>query len=120
MENSAIRLKMLLDETGMKQQELVEKTGIDKSKISKYLKGEYCPKADAAYKIALVFHVSPVWIMGVEGIDRYDNPINQQNTKDYSQSDIERALQFIDKYDKLVPQVQEAVRSLLESGQSNP
>lgn len=66
MEEYAKRIKMLLEETGMTQQELADKSGVHKSKISKYLKGEYCPKADSAKKIADVFNVSPVWVMGVE------------------------------------------------------
>lgn len=119
MEESAVRLRTLLEETGMSQQELADKSGIHKSKISKYLKGEYCPKADAAYQMALVFHVSPVWIMGVEGIDRYDNPVSPNNIK-RSQVDVDRALNFMEHFDNASPHVQDAIRSLLELNRPNP
>lgn len=117
MEESAIRLKQLLEETGMSQTDLADKSGVHKSKISKYLKGEYCPKADAAQKMADVFNVSPVWIMGIEGIDRYNNPIGKSTSPD---SDTARALELYKLYKSAIPQIQKAVEALLKPSQSEP
>jgi len=117
MEESAIRLKQLLDETGMTQQELADKSGVHKSKISKYIKGEYCPKADAAQKMAEVFNVSPVWIMGVEGIDRQNNPIGENKNAD---ADIKKALELYKLYKNAIPQIQLAVENLLKPSQPDP
>lgn len=116
MEESAIRLKQLLDETGMSQQELADKSGVHKSKISKYIKGEYCPKADAAQKMGEVFNVSPVWLMGVEGIDRHNQPTM---SSDNSSPDIEKALELYRLYKEANPQVQSAVEILLRPSQSD-
>ena len=111
MEESALRLKQLLEETGMSQQELAEKSGVHKSKISKYIKGEYCPKAEAAQKIAAVFNVSPVWVMGIEGIDRNNQPTT---SGDKSSPDIEKALELYRLYKDATPQVRSAVEILLK------
>ena len=113
MEESAKRLKLLLDETGMKQQELADKSGLHKSKISKYLKGEYCPKADAAQSIAEVFNVNPVWLMGLN----VSREIPKNETDNPKQ--ILRGLKFVEKFDNASPHVQEAIRSLLELSQSD-
>ncbi len=53
------------------QTELHEKTGIGKSSISTYLKGEYKAKQDKVDIIAEVLHVDPTWLMG------YDVPMNK-------------------------------------------
>lgn len=116
MELSAIRLKEIIDEKGISQQELSVKSGVHKSKISKYIKGEYCPKADAAQKMAEVLNVSPVWLMGVEGIDRYNQPTMSDNT---TSSDIDKALEWYRLYKAANPQVQNAVEILLKSSQSD-
>lgn len=114
MEESAIRLKQLLEETGMSQTDLADKSGVHKSKISKYLKGEYCPKADAAQKMAEVFNVSPVWLMGVEGIDRNNNPIGQEKKPDLETA---KALELYKLYKSAIPQIQKAVENLLKPSQ---
>lgn len=118
MEESALRLRGLLDETGMTQQELADKSGVHKSKISKYLKGEYCPKADAAQKMAKVLNVSPVWLMGIPGVDRKNNPNASLNST--NSLEIEEALKLYKQYKNAIPQIQSAVDSLLKSDESQP
>ena len=49
-------LKSLLDETGMTQQELANKTGLSKATISKYLNGQVMPSVAALVNIYHVFN----------------------------------------------------------------
>lgn len=65
------RLREALNIRGMKQAELVAKTGIGKSSISTYLSGEYEPKQRNIYKIAQALNVSEAWLMG------YDVPMKK-------------------------------------------
>ena len=66
MASIAERLKEALSIRGMKQAELVAKTGIGKSSISTYLSGEYEPKQKNIYKIAEALGVSESWLMGFD------------------------------------------------------
>lgn len=49
-------LRSLLDETGMTQQELANKTGLSKATISKYLNGQVMPSVAALVNIYHVFN----------------------------------------------------------------
>ena len=49
------------------QTELHNRTGINKSSISTYLKGTYEAKQDKVYKMARALNVSPAWLMGYDG-----------------------------------------------------
>lgn len=60
------RLRELLQIFDIKQTELSIKTGISKSSISHYLKGDWEGKQDAVYKIASSFGISEAWLMGVD------------------------------------------------------
>ena len=62
----AKRLRELLDYTGWTQTELAAKTGISKSSINHYLKGDWEGKQDAVYSIARVANVSEAWLMGYD------------------------------------------------------
>ena len=52
------------------QAELARMTGLDKSSISRYLKGDYKGSQDALYKISQALRVSESWLMG------YDTPMD--------------------------------------------
>ncbi len=54
------------------QTELHNRTGINKSSISTYLKGEYEAKQNKVYEIARALNVSEAWLMG------YDVSINSE------------------------------------------
>lgn len=64
MATIAERIKEALHTRGMKQSELVEKTGIGKSSISTYLSGSYEPKQRNLYKMAKALEVDVDWLMG--------------------------------------------------------
>lgn len=64
MATVAERIRKALEIRGMKQIDLVERTGIGKSSISTYLSGDYEPKQKNLYKIAKVLDVSEAWLLG--------------------------------------------------------
>lgn len=63
---TADRLKEALTLSGMKQSDLVGRTGIDKGSISNYLSGRYEPKARALRKLAIALNVSEMWLWGYD------------------------------------------------------
>jgi transcriptional regulator with XRE-family HTH domain len=64
MTNFADRLREALDKRGMKQIELSNRAGINKSSVSTYLKGGYYPKYDTIVRFAEILNVSPEWLAG--------------------------------------------------------
>lgn len=62
----AQRLRQLLNIKGITQSELSRKTGVSKSSISHYLKGDWEGKQNAVYAIAAAYDVSEAWLMGAD------------------------------------------------------
>lgn len=62
----AERLNTALAVRGKKQVDLVQATGVNKSTISRYLRGEREPKSLALFKIASFLGVSEAWLLGYE------------------------------------------------------
>ena len=60
------RLKEALRLRGMKQVELVEKTGIKKSSINNWIAQRWQPKQDALMKMASALNVSEIWLAGYD------------------------------------------------------
>lgn len=73
MATIAQRIREGLTIRGMKQADLVYKTGIGKSSISTYISGNYEPKQRNIYKIANALNVSEAWLMG------YDVPMERES-----------------------------------------
>lgn len=72
MSITASRLKEALELRGMRQADLVRKTGIGKSAISQYLSGKVLPKQDKLYLLARALQVSEDWLLGRTGIPTND------------------------------------------------
>lgn len=72
------RIREALKIRGMKQVDLVEKTGIDKGQMSSYLSGRYKPKQANLSLIAKALSVDEAWLMG------YDVPMESANYEDPS------------------------------------
>lgn len=70
-ETFASRLRELLDFRGITQAELSRKTGISKSSITHYLRGDWEAKQDNVYAIAYEMNISESWLMG------YDVPMER-------------------------------------------
>ena len=66
MSNTANRLREAMRITGMKQVDLIERTGISKGALSSYLSGRYEPKQNNLYALAKELGVSPAWLMGLD------------------------------------------------------
>ena len=62
----ADRLRQILEERNMTAAELSKRTGISKSSISHYLKGDWKGKQDVIYKIAKETDCDESWIMGAD------------------------------------------------------
>lgn len=60
------RLKYAMSLKNVKQVDLSNKTGIDKSLISNYLSGNYKAKQENLYKIAKALDVNESWLMGYD------------------------------------------------------
>lgn len=62
----AARLQQALAQSGIKQQELANKSGVAKASISQYVHGKFAPSSETAVKLAYVLKVSPAWLMGFD------------------------------------------------------
>lgn len=62
----AQRIRQLLDIKGVTAAEMSRRSGISKSSISHYLKGDWEGKQNAVYAIAKAFDVSEAWLMGAD------------------------------------------------------
>lgn len=60
------RIRIAMNNKGMKQIDLVNATGLDKSRISNYLSGKYEPKQLAINKLAIALDVNEMWLWGLD------------------------------------------------------
>lgn len=65
-EVTAQRLRMALNNAGMKSQELAERAKVSKSSISQYVNGSHAPSNISAGKMGKVLNVNPLWLMGFD------------------------------------------------------
>ena len=92
MSNFATRLKIALNQRGIKQSVLAYKCGVDQSTISNYLKGRYEPKNDMLIKLGTALGVDPAWLAG------YDVPMNPtEQTTETLPPDKQLLLELYDK-----------------------
>lgn len=66
MEQIKNRLRKAMEIRGMRQQDIIEKTGLSSSTISQYLSGRNEPKQKNIYIMARALSVSPEWLMGFD------------------------------------------------------
>ena len=67
------RLRQAMFMKGIRQADIADRSGIDKSMVSRYVAGKNMPGGDALIKLAAALGVDPVWLSG-EGpdVDPYD------------------------------------------------
>ena len=82
MSTLADRLKEGMSLRGLRQADIVEKTGINKGALSSYISGRYQPKQNNIFLLARALDVNEAWLMGadvpmeratVADIDEYKN-----------------------------------------------
>lgn len=72
--SSAERLKRLLEYFNIKQTDLSKRTGIPKSAVSMYIKGERVPRQDRISDIAEAYNLNEAWLMGYDVPMKKDDP----------------------------------------------
>jgi transcriptional regulator with XRE-family HTH domain len=77
------RIREALALRNMKQAELCERTGINKSSVNNWLAQRWQPKQDALMKMAKVLDVSEMWLAGYD-IPK-ERPIEQKKSDELAQ-----------------------------------
>lgn len=96
---AADRIQQAMDETGKKQADLVEATGLNKSTISRYLSGQVEPKQKAIMTLAQALNVSGMWLWG------YDVPKERQTEEPTVNDDeLSEAHKILLQFAKSVPE----------------
>ena len=127
MKNFSDRLRECLKRSGMKQIELSRRSGVDRSDISHYLRGDYLPKLDRVERLAAALGVSVSYLAGYTddpnptgdpGLDSLLDTFNRMTqpgsfgTVSVSADELKLILAFRDAD----PAIQSAVRKLLDLG----
>lgn len=83
MSTTSQRIQEGLELRGLKQADLVEKTGISKGALSSYISGRYTPKQNNIYLIAKALDVNEAWLMGADvSMERIaDSPVSLRYRK---------------------------------------
>ena len=66
MVDFGLKLKELRKQAGITQQQLADKLGITKSVVSYYELSERTPSPDVLRDLAIIFHVSADYLLGIE------------------------------------------------------
>lgn len=94
------RLKECLEDKGIRQQRLADATGIEKSQVSKYLRGVIDPKIEIVVKIAYYLNVNPLWLSGFNVPKKEDvNTVLKKETykalENLTNNELKEALRYI-------------------------
>lgn len=104
---TARRLLYAMASAGVNQQTLSNESGISKSSISHYVNGSHEPGNRAAYAMARVLAVDPLWLMGLD----IDPPNAQPISTSINLSDFEE--QIIQAFRNASKDTQAAVCAVL-------
>lgn len=122
MAKFADRLKEALQIRHMKQSELANITGINKSMISNYLSGRFEPKTENLNKLADALQVNDVWLSGLD-LDKEE--FWEKYLSDYAHADwmphrtetlSEEEMDIITAYRDADDKIRTAIRTLLGVG----
>ncbi len=104
-ELTAKRLQMALDNAGISQQELSEKSGVSKSSISQYINGTHAPSNISSGKMGKVLNVNPVWLVG------FDVEMRKEQSSESAKKDIA----YLEKFSLLKERDKKIVMSLIDT-----
>lgn len=108
-ELTAKRLKMALEEAGLSQQELADKSGVTKASISQYINGSHTPSNLSSGKMGKILKVNPLWLMGFDAEMR----------KDISYGKADKDIELLEKISMLNERDRNIVLNLINSMLSN-
>ena len=79
MNTTSKRIQEGMELRGLKQADLVEKTGMSKGALSSYISGRYVPKQNNTFLIAKALNVNEAWLMGADvPMERIDTTAENQ------------------------------------------
>lgn len=108
-EVTAKRLQLALANAGISQQELAERSGVNKASISQYINGSHVPSNISSGKMGKVLNVNPVWLMG------FDVEMRKEQSSESAKSDME----FLKKFSLLKERDKKIVMSMIDQMLSN-
>lgn len=116
--NTKERLNELMTQYGLKQSDIVKRTGLNKATISYYMSGKREPAQDNIFVIAQAFHVDPAWLMGYDVPMR--TPLQERFSEDTAQTlaqikNNKALLQLCEDFMRLDPTQQQSVVNLVRS-----
>lgn len=103
--DSQHRLLELMSLLNITQQDIADKTGLDKSTVSLYVNGKREPRQDKISIICDAYNLDPAWLMG------HDVPMERRDTAKAA----EKHFVILEKYLKLSPRDQQIVESMIDS-----
>lgn len=112
----AKRIKIALNNKGMKARELSLKCDLNESMISHYVNGRYAPSNISAAKMADVLDVNPLWLMGFDvpmKEDRYYIDEKAREIAEFLYTNPQYGVLF-DASRKVKPEDLEIVKRLIE------
>lgn len=89
------RLNKAITYSGLTAAELARKSGLSPSEIARYRKGEYEPKLQKLYALAVALNVSPSWLMGYD-LEENEGPLDTALASLWSQLTDSQKEQVID------------------------
>ena len=113
-ENTAIRLKKLMNERNLKQVDILEMTKpycakydvkMNKSDLSQYVSGKVEPNQDKLFVLARALRVNEAWLMGFD----------VEMEKDISASGASNDIELIEKFSLLNKRDKEIVMNMINS-----
>ena len=104
----AKRITELMEIKKLSKSELAAISGINKSNITRYCKGDYKAKQDVVYQIADKLEVNPAWLMG------YDIEMDKISVSKEALATQQREALFLEMLRQLTPQQQEMILAQLQ------
>ena len=98
-EKVSVRILKAMEYRGMKQVDLVEKTGLSKAAISQYISDRNLPKQKAIYLLSKALGVQEAWLMG------YDVPMEEEEPiSDFTPDEVQciQKLRSLDQHGRQV------------------